>query len=121
MKQVEDETRENSLDGLEIGTSVTSYNEKGEVTYAQFRPKMILDHTKELEEQLKTIKSGDAPETLRNNSDVVFAHWFNTLTVIELADREKYKVESEVVHCERHKNGVVMDCYIKYVFKKLPT
>lgn len=48
------------------------------------------------------------------------AAWFTKMNEIELADRDRYDINSEIVGCDKHPNGSIKKCTLKYTFKLRP-
>lgn len=99
----------------EIGIAKIEYDKNGVVTSAEFEPTLKLNNPEALKAELSTIQCGDEP-TLKYNADLVLAAWFAKVSDIELADREKYKIESEIVTCAKYPNGLVKSCTMKFFF-----
>jgi hypothetical protein len=60
---------------------------------------------------LKTQISGD---DARAKAQLVLAKWFEHVSDIELADREAYTVETEMLECEKWDNGKPKRCRIRF-------
>lgn len=79
-----------------IGTGVITYDEHGEVVSVTFLPnkEVSFDKTK-----FRKLNSPDDTDTARENAELALAEYFNYITGIELADREKVTVKSEIANC----------------------
>ena len=98
-----------------------NYDENGNVLSTEFEPKLPLKVTSGLLNQLTAVKCSDDSEVIKSNADLVLASWFNQIEDIELADRDKFQVTSEVVEarCERYENGNIKSVYIYYNFENV--
>lgn len=104
---------------VEIGRVVLKYNEEGKVVETHFEPTMRIQADQTLLNQLETIKADKDDKIVKANADLVFANWFNKMNEIELADREKYEVASEITECKKDTKGLVRVCSIRYIFKEI--
>lgn len=106
---------------MQIGTANISYNEQGEIVSAIFTPSLELDvnEDEDLLKQLKSIPCTSNEEIIRENAALVLGGWWNQLNQIELADRDKWKMDSEIVACNKWPSGRVQMCSIKFTFRRL--
>lgn len=107
----------NTIPNLEIGTVQIEYRETGEVKSASFHPVPAIRFDSAVTRQLLTLDHPEGPHQLKNNSDLILAAWFTKLNEIELADRERYDIDSEIIRCDKYPNGSIQTCTIKYTFK----
>ncbi len=104
---------------LELGIAQIEYNEYGQATQATFSPTMKIDIDPTLLQQITDIDVKDNPDIIKENANYVFASWFAKTNEIELADRDHYGIDTEIVDCQKDSNGIVRVCRIKFVFKEL--
>lgn len=107
------------MEKLVIGNVLMMYDEEGNVINAIFDPTMKLDFKEPLSDQLQQIKCSEDVTTVQQNADTIFAGWFSKLNEIELADRTKYEIKSNVLDCEKYPNGKVKKCLIQYVYQEI--
>lgn len=110
----------NTIPNLEIGTVEIEYSEKGEVKAASFHPVPAILFDSPVTSQLMALNHPAGPHQLKNNSDLILAAWFTKMNEIELADRDRYDINSEIVGCDKHPNGSIKKCTLKYTFKLRP-
>lgn len=104
----------------EIGIVTLYYNEDGSFKTADFRPTMKITIHSELMNELFSIETQKGEDIVKEQANSVFATWFQRMNDIELADREKYEIATEMVApCERYENGVVSKCEMRFIFKAL--
>lgn len=101
----------------EIGIVTVNYDSEGTVISATFKPTMEIEFDNDLLEQLRNTKSPTEPETVQQNAELALGAWFSKVNEIELADRELYDLVTEVVYCDKHDNGNVATCAIRFIFK----
>lgn len=95
-----------------IGTVVMVYDEQGNpMTGSSFVPSITLNEGSTTE--LTNIKGATA-EDIKVNADLVMANWFNSISNIELADREEWQIVSEIARCEKYPSGSPYLCIIDY-------
>lgn len=106
---------------MDIGVVTISHDKDGNMGEAYFKPTMQVSLDKSLVPALTagTMASTDNPEYIRNQADIVMASFFSKITEIELADRDKYELKSEIIQCSKWGNGAVRTCKIKYSFVKI--
>src|SRR5579864_105088 len=85
--------KKHTMEELQIGTAEIIYGEDGKVLRAFFTPKMQVGN---IASQLLQLEPGK-PERIKENAEMVLAAWFSKMNEIELADREHYKIESEIL------------------------
>lgn len=105
------------MDKLSIGIVKIEYDKEGKVIRANFYPSMNLEADDDLKNQLQTIKNSDQ-ETVKSNASLVMAAWFSKMTDIELADREKYEISTNIISCDKHWDGTIKMCVIEFEFKE---
>jgi hypothetical protein len=106
------------LDNLRIGKAIINYNEDGSVIGAHFESKMDLSIDSSV---YNSLTPANNTEQAKTNADLVFAGYINNIDNVELADRNLYKIESNIVEsdCEKWENGNIKSCSIEYTFKKV--
>lgn len=95
-----------------IGIAVIEYNEEGKAVSASFKPTQHfkVDDLK----TLLTLKSGTDKDAIRLNAELAMASWFSNVNSLELADRDKWKIQSRIVSCENHKNGMAYKITLEF-------
>lgn len=106
------------MKNFEIGTVGITYDKQGTATKAEFNPTVGFNLDTNVIKQLASIKQQD-PEILKQNAGFVMAAWFSKLNDIELADRDKYEIATEIVSCDRYSDGKIKMCRIRFTFKEL--
>lgn len=104
---------------LELGIARIEYDKDGQATLATFTPTMNVQIDKSVLRQLSTLEVKNDPSVIKDNANYVFASWFAKTNEIELADRDHYGVDTEVVECVKDEAGNIRLCVIKFVFKEL--
>lgn len=105
------------MDNFEIGIVKIDYNEDGSIASASFVPHKEMKFDERVLQQI-TAKP-ESPERVKEIADFVLGAWFSKMTFIELADPEKYSLQSEIVECLSFPKGTVKSCMLKYVFKSV--
>lgn len=105
----------------EIGIATITYDSGGTVIreLTNFVPTLKISITEELNRQFAKVKSEKDEINLKKNSDIVLATWFSKMNEIELADRDKFQIKSEIIKCERYANQRIKQCVIRYTFEKI--
>ena len=67
----------------------------------------------------ETLSESKEAEVLKQNADNVLASFFAKVNEVELADREKFQVVSEVIECVRNNFNKVRVCVIKYSLEEI--
>lgn len=105
---------------MEIGTATIEYDTTGQSVMVKFIPAEISFSKQDIANGLSQVKSCEDCETIRTNAETVMVKWFNNTSAIELADREKYGIVSEIIgECEKHPNGMIKQCSFKFTLKPL--
>lgn len=105
------------MENLIIGSAVIEYDAAGKVTTAYFEPSIKIDLAEALGGRFTEL-AAPTPEELKGNADIVLGAWFSKMNEVELADRDRYTIESEIVECEQYPNGTVKRCILRYTFKE---
>lgn len=99
-----------------IGIATIIYDEQGKVLTAKFEPKESFDVMGV--NQFRQI--GDITDKNNiHNAELVLANWFQRQNEIELADRNAYKVTTEVIALDRYPDGKVRKCVVAFYFSKI--
>lgn len=96
-----------------IGVATIEYNGKGAVVRANFQP------IKKFEVDLSQLKGNEDEKTVRDNAELIMASWFSKVNEIELADRDKFKIESKVLDCRKWPDGTIKKCWIEFYLKEI--
>lgn len=105
-------------DTIEIGHVSTNFNSGGAIIGAEFWPSIKAVADENLLHQFNEIKvSKPLPIRIRQAGEALIAKFFTNTTNIELADHEKYFIDSEVIKCDRYRNGAVKHCLVKYFLR----
>lgn len=103
---------------IEIGFVSTNFNSGGAIIGAEFRPSITAVADDNLLQQFNEIQiTTPLPIRIRQAGEALIARFFSNATNIELADQEKYFIDSEVVRCSKHRNGIVKHCLVKYFLR----
>jgi len=105
----------------EIGVATITYDQRGKAIreLTNFVPTLKISISEELDKQFAQIRSDKDELHLKQNSDLVLSIWFSKMNEIELADRDKFEIESQVIKCERYSNQTIKQCIIKYSLKEI--
>lgn len=106
------------MEKIIIGIAELKYNIHGFVVMSSFKPSLNIEHTEKLAEILNKIECTDVSK-IKQQADIVFASWFSRITDIEIADRSKYVISSNIITCKKFKNGKTKNCAIEYSFKEV--
>lgn len=111
----------NNMKTQEIGIATITYDNGGRVIkeLTNFVPTLKISITDELNKQFAQIRSEKDEINLKKNSDIVLATWFSKMNEIELADRDKFEIKSEIIKCEKYANERIKQCVIRYTFKEI--
>lgn len=107
------------MNNTEIGISTIGYDEQGDANYALFTPLMGLSEEGDDLHKFVDIKSDNDETKMKAQAESIFATWFEKFNQIELADRQKYVIGSDIVSCEKYPNGNVKKIQFKFIFKEL--
>lgn len=107
---------------MEIGKSVLYYDENGKLDRIEFTPSILVKlNSKELVAFAKI--TGNDEATIATSASAVVAAWFQKTNEIELADRDKWKIETEVINCKRVGDGkyfsAIKRCELIHHFKQI--
>lgn len=103
-----------------IGIARIEYNEDGTVKSAIFEPTMKVEAKADTLSPFLSIEDGNSSEeAVKEHAIIALATWFNKMNEIELADREKYTIDTEVVSCEKYPSGSIKICQIEFHFEEL--
>lgn len=103
---------------IEIGFVSTNFNSGGDIIAAEFRPSITAVADDNLLNQFNSIKVSVAlPIRIRQAGEALIARFFSNATNIELADQEKYFIDSEIVSCKKFHNGMVKRCLVRYFLR----
>lgn len=58
-------------------------------------------------------------DQVKQLAETILASYFSGMTEIELADREKFKITSEVKDCKYTMQGTVLSCDIEFFLEEL--
>ena len=103
---------------FKIGIATVNYDENGYPISQSFVPGTNVNPDDELLNQLKQIPVTDNSEVTKENADMILAGWWAKMNEIELADREEYKIYSNVINCVKYPNDLIKECSIEYIYKK---
>ena len=97
-----------------IGDVILYYNKSSNVpSGVEFQP-MTMKLTNEELQELQVIDNDTDEETIKLMSDNVLSSWFSKLTDIELADRDKFQIKSEIITCNKEHENLITKCVIRY-------
>lgn len=107
---------------MEIGVALLEYDQNGKPKSAKFTPAIREIDKDTMEKELLNAEqfigsSRDTEQEIRSHAQVLLAYWFYQLEMVELADRETGKIESEIVKCEKWDNNrTIKTCEIRFFF-----
>lgn len=117
---------------IPIGKSIVTYDEQGNAKDMTFTPAAMTLNSlaiwnktpgEILEQISKAILDGtkgdEGREAVKQGAEVALATWYNHMNEIELADRSKYEIVSEMEECEEYENGGVKKCGMMFYFREL--
>lgn len=105
------------MEKLVIGKVIIQYDMTGKVTTSSFFPTMKIDLDPALV-QLMNSADGLNEQSLKQKADLVLGAWFTKMNEIELSDKYRYVVGSEVVECKKYSGGGIERCVLEYFFKE---
>ena len=107
---------------IRIGVTTLFFTEQGEAAVATFTPERMELSDLSIRQQIRRlfapVEGNKGPEAVKSAAELVFAAWFNKMNEIELADREKYEIVSEVIECKEYSPGKVKSCTIAFIFRE---
>lgn len=104
---------------IEIGTVDLYYDEKGSFVSATFKAEPLDTDKDALLDRLK-FTDGTSEDAIQSQAQVILAAWFSRMNHIELADREKYQIVTEVVECSRRSNDwTIQRCTLRFILKEI--
>jgi hypothetical protein len=102
-----------------IATVEAKFDKHGKIKSTFLKP--ALKNILASEELLEFTRSLPAktmpPIQVRTIGERLLAQYFSHITNMELADTDKYYIDSEMVACEKYRNGVTKKCVINFLFK----
>lgn len=104
------------MDKIEIGIAEISYDKDGKLIAADFVPTKHITDLAKLCKDLEQIKP-DSADAVQRQGEVILAEWFSHMNAIELADREKYHIVSEMLICMKWANQKPKYCRIRFSLK----
>lgn len=109
----------------QIGISTVSYHQDGSIQSAMFVPTIKIDTDESLLKQLAAVQDSGDLQTLKQNSQLVFSNWFRKmdqkLTDIELSDRERFEIVTQVLECKKYRGGKIKKCSVSFIFQEIPS
>lgn len=102
-----------------IGTVDLKYNEKGELESSKFIPEPFIISVKKDQLYTEALNKTDEVEKIKALADISFSSWFNNISEIEISDREKFEIVSEVCICEKLNTNTVKFCRIDYFHQEI--
>jgi hypothetical protein len=104
-----------------IGTVTIGYNNDGKPNLAVYRAEKYQVGMGELD-KLKEMTAANNPKDAQavcHIAQTVLAGYFNKVSELELADREKYEIVPEIKTCEKYPDGKVQVCVIDFYFQEV--
>lgn len=98
---------------MKIGKATIVYDENGNAVEATFTPSSQFNDLSKFRDQLLQVKGGEQ-EKIISNAERVMASWLNQVNDVELADREQYKITSQVRDCVKNDLGDVRSVSIQF-------
>lgn len=105
---------------MEIGTVVMDYTRYGFLKQSVFTPASMKFETKAIAKELAVAGQHKRDEQdLKSGAQQILAKWIGKISGLEMTDMFSHRIDSEVVTCEHHSNGMISKCVIKFTLKKL--
>jgi hypothetical protein len=106
-----------------IGKAEISYLQDGKVNSARFTPNhyVITPKNSSVFRQLEDLEVGPQEDKIVKQAELMMATWFSKLNDIEMADREKYKIVSEMDECHKYPNGQPSKVSVSFYFTDIPS
>lgn len=99
-----------------IGTAVIRYDVNNNIISGVFKGELKQKFNEEL---IKQLQPSNDLDIIKNNADMALASWFNKITEIEIADREKTRIISNVKKRTYYSNGNIKKCEIDYYLETI--
>lgn len=93
--------------GTRIGVVTLKYNKTSESLYSIFTPEIKVG--KKNLPALDAVHISKNEEKMKEEVQEAVAKWFAGLNEIELADREKFVIKTNLVKCNKYKTGEVKE------------
>ena len=100
-------TEELPIEDISIGTVTIRHNKNSKKVYTTFIPTMQVTNRAEMPD-LKSENCTDE-QFLKEQVNNSISSWFAKTTEIELADREKYTIQSKEVSCKKYSTSEVKE------------
>lgn len=103
-----------------IATVTTTFAPTGKIKSATLKPifKNILANEELINYVNGLVATDTPPIRARLMGQSLLAKLFNKITGIELADPDKYYIDSEMAACEKYRDGKTKKCTINFLFKE---
>lgn len=90
-----------------LGVAKVKLSPEGKILETSFKPKMEINCSGiELEKLKGDTYGGPVEMEIQRSTDLIMASWFNAVNKIELADRDKLEIKSEISGCRTTKKGI---------------
>lgn len=106
------------MKAMDIGTAEIMYAEDGSIESASFSSNMKIEFEQALISQLQPVKNKNVT-AIKTNSELVLASFFNTLADIEIDDRGKFHIVSDIKHCDEYPNGDIKRCIMHFSYREI--
>lgn len=104
---------------FDLGIATISYDSDGKAMQADFLPTGKIHLDPKLLATIAFSKKHDQEKDVKDHASLVLGAWFAKSNEVELADRDRYQIDTEVIKCEKYANGNIKMCAIKFIFKDL--
>lgn len=103
-----------------IGKSTLLFNDKGIINFALFTPEPTIVKEEHDLSGFRDIVADKDESLVLKQAETVMSKWFTTLDNYELADREQFKIISEMNECKKYDDGKPMKVTISFYFVDIP-
>lgn len=107
-----------------IGIVEFDYDESGKLIETAFAAEpMRIKVADDLTAKFSEITASNSQDEIKAQAEKVLASWWSNLNDMEIADRNKFEITSEVVGCDKYTDGKIKVCRVEFYFdeKKAPT
>lgn len=103
---------------INVGIITLYFDEDGRYTSGNFVPEEMKIDSASLHERLPFV-DGVSQTSMSKSVEVIVSSWFQRMNDMELADRDKYELTTEVVKCEEWPSGSVRKCILSVHLKSI--
>jgi len=102
----------------EIGSSHAYFSRTGKMLGAEFWPGITaLAHPSLLHGFSSLALKNPLPIRIRRAGEALIINFFSNATNMEIADPDKYFIDSEIANLDKYRNGKIKSCVVKYFLR----